>query len=108
MVSTPTVGEKGVMLLMARIEKSSVPVAAAVTVSCSSPSWPFRNSLAVWAPPVCFSSAAMKARPKASCVPPAPSPTAILKSLAAAGSAAATASAQMAAPWRRMDARVIR
>ena len=35
-----SVGEKGVMLLTARIEKSSKPIAALLIVSSSLPSWP--------------------------------------------------------------------
>ena len=48
----PTVGENGVMLLMARRDMSSVPIAASLTVSCSEPSWPLRNSLTLCLPPL--------------------------------------------------------
>jgi hypothetical protein len=86
----PAVGENGVMLLMARIEKSSVPICALLTVASSLPSWPLGNRSALCLPPVFFSKAALKLVPSSHCVPPWASPTATLKVVAWAAPASAS------------------
>jgi len=70
------------MLLMARRDMSSVPRAASLTVSCSEPSWPLRNSLALCLPPLSRFNSSTNFLPISCCALPPASPTAILNRFA--------------------------
>ncbi len=94
---------------MARIDMSSVPMAASFTVSCSEPSCPFRNRVAVCLPPDRSSKASTNALPVASWLLPPLSPTAILNIFASAAPVLImVAVSAIAAPYVIRERMVIR